>query len=100
MTDISNIKINTEAIGQAANSAGKLEQKPDSAAFGAVLQDAIGKVASVQKEADTAIKELASGGDITQAVLAMEKADMSFQLMVEVRNKLIGAYEEVMRMQV
>ncbi|MBF0474065.1 MAG: flagellar hook-basal body complex protein FliE [Nitrospirae bacterium] len=30
----------------------------------------------------------------------MEKADMSFQLMVEVRNKLLNAYEEVMRMQV
>jgi flagellar hook-basal body complex protein FliE len=30
----------------------------------------------------------------------MEKADMSFQLMVEVRNKLLSAYEEVMRMQV
>lgn len=100
MTDINNIKINIGGIGQAANGSDKLGQKPDGAVFESVLQDAIGKVASVQKEADTAIKELASGGDITQAVLAMEKADMSFQLMVEVRNKLISAYEEVMRMQV
>ncbi|MBF0464821.1 MAG: flagellar hook-basal body complex protein FliE [Nitrospirae bacterium] len=68
--------------------------------FDNVLKDALTKVNNIQKEADKAIDDLASGGDINNAVLAMEKADMSFQIMQEVRNKLLSAYEEVMRMQV
>jgi flagellar hook-basal body complex protein FliE len=68
--------------------------------FDAVFKDAIGKVTEMQGEAEKGIKELASGGDVTQAIIAMEKADMSFQVMVEVRNKLLTAYEEIMRMQI
>jgi len=72
----------------------------DAKGFEDLMQEAIGKITQVQTDADTAVKELASGGDPSQAIIAMEKADMNFQLMVEVRNKLISAYEEVMRMQV
>ncbi|MCI4626580.1 MAG: flagellar hook-basal body complex protein FliE [Candidatus Magnetoovum sp. WYHC-5] len=68
--------------------------------FGRTFKDAINKVNSMQKEADMAVQSLSSGGDVTTAMLAMEKANMSFQLMVEVRNKLLSAYEEVMRMNV
>lgn len=78
----------------------RVDQKPAEGAFSSVLNDAIGKVAEMQSEAEKAIKDLASGGDVTHAVIAMEKADMSFQVMVEVRNKLLSAYEEIMRMQV
>ncbi len=70
------------------------------AGFDDLMQEAIGKISQVQNDAEKAVKELASGGDPTEAIIAMEKADMNFQLMVEVRNKLISAYEEVMRMQV
>ncbi len=68
--------------------------------FDDILHEAIGKIYQVQNDAENAAKELASGGDIIQALVAMEKADMSFNLMVEVRNKLVSAYEEIMRMQV
>lgn len=68
--------------------------------FDTIMQDAIGKISQVQNDAEKAVKELSSGGDVTQAIISLEKADMSFQLMVEVRNKLLTAYEEVMRMQV
>ena len=68
--------------------------------FGSVINDVMHKVSQVQSDAETAVTELASGGDVTNAILAIEKADMNFQLMVEVRNKLIRSYEEVMRMQV
>ena len=68
--------------------------------FGSVIQEALNKVSQVQDNVDTAVNDLAAGGDITSAVLAVEKADMSFQLMVEVRNKLISTYQEIMRMQV
>jgi flagellar hook-basal body complex protein FliE len=45
---------------------------------------------------------LQSGGNVPlhQAVIAMEEANVSFQLMVEVRNKLLESYQEIMRMQI
>jgi flagellar hook-basal body complex protein FliE len=66
--------------------------------FDDMLNDALGKISQVQKDTETAVKELTSGGDVTSAMIAMEKADMTFQTMVEVRNRLIDAYQEVMRM--
>ncbi len=68
--------------------------------FESVINEAMSKVSQVQEDVDKAVNELASGGDITSAVLAIEKADMTFQLMVEIRNKLISTYEEVMKIQV
>ena len=68
--------------------------------FESVINEALNKVSQVQEDVEKAVNELATGGDITTAVLAIEKADMSFQLMVEVRNKLISTYQEIMRMQV
>ncbi len=68
--------------------------------FESVINEAMNKVSQVQEDVDKAVNELASGGDITSAVLAIEKADMTFQLMVEIRNKLISTYEEMMKIQV
>ncbi len=68
--------------------------------FDAVVNEALGKVSQLQSDVEKAVNELATGGDITSAVLAVEKADMTFQLMVEIRNKLLTTYEEIMRMQV
>jgi len=74
--------------------------KEPAVGFDAMMQDAMGKISQVQTDTEKAVKELTSGGDPTQAIIAMEKADMDFQLMLEVRNKLLSAYQEVMRMQV
>ena len=68
--------------------------------FEDLMQEAIGKLSQVQTDSEKSVKELASGGDPTEAIIAMEKADMNFQLMVEVRNKLITAYQQIMNMQV
>jgi flagellar hook-basal body complex protein FliE len=81
-------------------SQGKAQGKVAAGGFEDLMQDAMGKLSQVQNDAEKAVKDLSSGGDMTQAVVAMEKADMSFNLMVEVRNKLLSAYEEIMRMQV
>ena len=75
-------------------------QNEPGSSFDAVINEALSTVSQVQENVDKAVSELATGGDITDAVLAIEKADMSFQLMVEIRNKLISTYEEVMKMQV
>jgi flagellar hook-basal body complex protein FliE len=67
--------------------------------FESVINEAISKVSQVQDDVEKAVDELANGGDVTNAILAIEKADMSFQLMVEVRNKLLTTYEEIMKLQ-
>lgn len=67
--------------------------------FTKVLKEAIQKVNELQLEADRAVEELSLGkGELHETVLAIEKADISFRLMMQIRNKLIKAYEEVMKM--
>ncbi len=70
--------------------------------FADVLTEAVGEVQRLHEEADTTIRKLVSGEikDITQAIVAVEKADLAFQTMMTVRNKVIAAYEEINRMQV
>ncbi|MFA6242487.1 MAG: flagellar hook-basal body complex protein FliE [Candidatus Hydrogenedentales bacterium] len=70
--------------------------------FKDVLAESIGEVQRLQTEADMTIKKLVAGEikDVTEAVVAVEKADLSFQTMMTVRNKIVAAYEEIMRMQV
>ena len=60
----------------------------------------ISKVDDLQQSSDMSIKDLLSGKneDITSVVSAVAKADMSFKLLVGVRNKLIEAYKQTMNM--
>ena len=91
-------------IGKVASGQGLPAVKPAgteaAGGFEDMMREAMGKLSQVQQNAESAVNELASGGNPTQAIIAMEKADMDFQMMVEVRNKLISAYQEIMRMQV
>jgi flagellar hook-basal body complex protein FliE len=66
------------------------------------LKGAIGDVDRLHKEADRAVQELAAGKDkdIHNTMIALEKAEVSFHLMMQVRNKIISAYETIMRMSV
>lgn len=66
------------------------------------LKNAIHNVDTMQKEASKAAEDLAVGRteNIHETMIALEKADLSFKMMMQVRNKLVRAYEEVMRMQV
>ena len=70
--------------------------------FAGIIKRAMNDVNEAQVEADQAIQELATGNekDIHQTMIALEKAEVSFQLMMQVRNKIVSAYEEIMRMQV
>ncbi len=70
--------------------------------FGEYLKNALGEVNSLQKESDNMSKALAAGQveDISQVVIAAEKADIALQLTLAVRNKAVEAYQEIMRMQV
>lgn len=92
------IEIDPSTMRTPASSSTPVEGK----SFKDVLADSIGEVQRLQNEADTTIKKLVSGEikDVTEAMVAVEKADVSFQTMMSVRNKIVAAYEEIMRMQV
>ena len=70
--------------------------------FGNILKDAISTVNQLQKQSDTEIQKLMAGEsqDLHTTLIAVQKADLSFQMMMQVRNKIVQAYQEIMRMQV
>jgi flagellar hook-basal body complex protein FliE len=70
--------------------------------FSSVLEKVINKVDSDYKEGEKAIQNFVSGKDtnLHSTLISLEKADVSFQLMMKVRGKLMEAYHEVMRTQV
>lgn len=70
--------------------------------FGTFLKDALGKVNASQLEAENLVHDFAVGQDVElhEVVLAMEKADLVLQLTIQIKNKVIEAYQELMRMQV
>jgi flagellar hook-basal body complex protein FliE len=69
--------------------------------FSDVLKQALQEVNAAQHSADQEVRNLMTGEstDMHTAILAVQKADVSFQMMMAVRGKLIDAYREVMRMQ-
>lgn len=74
----------------------------EGASFGDMLKSAISTVNELQKQSDKEIQKLMTGEaeDLHTTMIAVEKADLSFQMMMQVRNKIVQAYEEIMRMQV
>lgn len=70
--------------------------------FANTLKEAIGSVNALQKSADVQAQQLATGKNqnLHETMIATEKADIALRLMVSVRNKVIDAYHEVMKMQV
>ena len=69
--------------------------------FSDILKNALNSVNSAQFEADEAVKQVLAGEskDIHETMIALQKADVSLKLMLEVRNKILEAYQEVMRTQ-
>jgi len=68
--------------------------------FAKALSGAIDQVNQMKIEADRSVQGVAEGKnvDIHQTMIAMEKASVSFQLLMQTRNKVIDAYKEMMRM--
>ena len=80
-----------------ANSAVETKLGNDRSEFYSQLQTAFNEVGQLQSEADQQIAGLLNGQgeDIHKAMIAVEKANLSFQLMMQVRNKIIQAYRDV-----
>lgn len=83
---------------------GAIEQPPaGEVKFSEMLGDALKEVHTLQQDANNKVESFVKGGEGTsphEAMIALEKADIAFQLMAQVKAKIIRAYEEVMRMQV
>jgi flagellar hook-basal body complex protein FliE len=71
-------------------------------AFGSAFAEAVSKVESFQANAQTSVDRFLSGEgeELHQVALKAQQADIAFELFTQVRNKVVAAYQEVMRMQV
>ena len=70
--------------------------------FGSMIKDAVDSIDQSQKGAEQEIAKAVTGEspDIHKTIIALQTADLKFQLGLQVRNKLIGAFDEIMRMPV
>jgi len=75
---------------------------PAAAGFDRLLGKFVNEVSDLQKQVDASVRRGASGEpeEVHDMLLAVNKAELSFRLLVEVRNKLVEAYQEVMRLPV
>ncbi|TWT27823.1 flagellar hook-basal body complex protein FliE [Planomicrobium sp. CPCC 101110] len=69
--------------------------------FADIFKQALQDVNAAQKESDNKTKQLVTGevNDVSEVMIAAQKASLSLELTVQVRNKVVEAYQEVMRMQ-
>ena len=93
-----------DAIGAASMAVPQAVIKPESAAtidFGQMLGEGIAKMDSGLQAADTQLRAMAAGKDVAvhDVMISMEQARMNLMFMVEVRNRAVEAYQELMRMQ-
>ena len=96
MNEISSLRILPAETG----SASAATMSP-SGGFREVLDSAISDMQQLESQAEAKVAGVLSGNgnDVHSALIAVEKADLSFQLMMQVRNKIVSAYQEISRMQ-
>jgi len=97
--------VSIEAITQAVSQfqVGQQQQvqpRNDVGDFGDRLDKAIGKVNTAQQDSDELLSQLASGEnvDLHNTMISLQKADITMRTLVSVRDKLVGAYEQIMNM--
>lgn len=87
-----------------SNPASVSTNQPESALdnFTQILGNAINSLNQKENTANQAVASLAAGEDVElhQVMLAMQEADVSFRFALQIRNKIVDAYQEIMRMQV
>lgn len=78
-----------------------MDSSSDSGGFGDVLKNAISQVTTLQGSAESQVGTLLQGGnaDMSKVMISVEKADVAFQLMMQVRNKIVTAYQDIEKMQ-
>ena len=78
-----------------------IDSGSNGAGFGDVLKNALSQVNSMQGTADQQVATMLQGGnaDMGKVMISVEKADVAFQLMMQVRNKIVSAYQDIEKMQ-
>lgn len=96
---IQGLPANAPDVG--ASSSIKTQASGDSTEFMKTLEDAMTQVGQLQNDADTRVGQLLNGNgqDVHSALIAVEKASLAFDMMVQVRNKIVQAYQQVSGMQ-
>jgi flagellar hook-basal body complex protein FliE len=96
-TPISSLRILPAEVESAASGLAP----ESSGSFAETLRGAIDEMGALQGHAETKVAGVleGNGADVHSALIAVEKADLSFQLMMQVRNKIVSAYQEISRMQ-
>lgn len=78
----------------------KARTRPKEGGFADVIKQAVKRVNDMEQEADQSIQHLVTGkAGIHETMIALQKADISLRLLLQIRNKAMDAYREVMRMQ-
>lgn len=91
----------TPVTSRAVSHIGENQPLVEGKSFGQYLNDALDNVNELQLKGEKASIDMAAGKveDISQVVVATEKASIALQLTMQVRNKALDAYQEIMRMQ-
>jgi len=98
---MNNISSSLRILPAEADSGLPVSGAPSSSGFRNVLHSAIEDIQQLEGKAESQVAGVLAGNgtDVHSAMIAVEKADLSFQLMMQVRNKIVSAYEEISRMQ-
>jgi flagellar hook-basal body complex protein FliE len=89
------------SLAKLANPAGAAAKIPDSGGqnFGAMLKDAMGQVSQIARASDTQAQAVATGkANVVDVVTAVAESEVAVGALVAVRDRVIAAYEEIMRM--
>ncbi len=88
-------------IGSLPKSPGLAPDAESGEGFGGVLKNALAQVNQLSGGAEQQVGNLLQGGnaDMSSVMIAVEKADVAFQLMMQVRNKIVNAYQDIEKMQ-
>jgi flagellar hook-basal body complex protein FliE len=101
----SSIQSITQGIADIADATNATDASPslgagDGGDFSSTLQTAVSQISTLQNDAQNKVAGLLSGNgeDIHSAMLAVEKANVSFEMMVQVRNRIVQAYQTISQM--
>lgn len=99
---INAISAGFQPIGNLSSAANAESAHNSNNSFGSLVKDTLESLNSGQKQAEHEIARAVTGEspDLHKTIVALQTADLQFQLGLQARNKLVGAYEEIMRMQV
>ena len=78
-----------------------MTQDDENGGFSGMLKNAMAQVDQLSSGAEEQVSNLVAGGDadVSSVMVAVEKADVAFQMMMQVRNKIVSAYQDIEKMQ-